>query len=148
MTEYSTEIIEEAKKATNCMEWLHRCQSECCRTFTVTRTEGWNDIKEGSIISFKLSPEANTPGRRWYYQLHGASVEHGIVRVKLQNFKVHGNTLIISRRCDFLTDEGKCKGYLTGRPSICKEYDTNTALTGKYHDPKMCLYKIKKEMKL
>lgn len=144
LTPEEESLVEEAKTAESCKDWWQHCKANCCRYFILNRNEGWGELKKGQIIKYRVGPENNNPGMRWYFQLHNCKLDRGILTITLEDFKIEGNKLTIYKRCVKLQDSGRCGGWPDQRPSICHAYDQKTACTGQYSDPPKCLYKIKK----
>jgi hypothetical protein len=55
-----------------------------------------------------------------YFKLHNATYTHGILEIKLNEFMVKGNFLIIYENCNGLTKDLKCKYHgKPQQPEVC-----------------------------
>lgn len=134
---------EAAKSCKDCLGWHAICGAICCKMFVVNRPEGWKGIKKGDIIN---QPTKVPPSMKWYYKLHGARLEHGTLRFKLDDFSVVGASLFVLNKCELLGDDLRCTGHPDKYPSICKEFTEETYGSKKFNNFPECLYRFKKEL--
>ena len=96
----------------NCIENLDKCGASCCKYFTIKTHLLTNDEIE-------------------YYKLHNCKVE----RIDRNSY-----LLIISAKCNALTEDNKCKLHDGAKPFHCKRLDEKTK--GDYYITNNCVLKI------
>lgn len=138
------DLKEESKNCTNCFQWLKHCKAECCKEFRIILPQPFDKtrLKKGDTIQFgKICAR----DKQLYYKLHGVRYVFGRLFVTLDSFEVDGNTLIIKRNCDGLTEDLHCKYHGTSRqPIICHtpSLEVNKNIKD-VHVTENCLYKYK-----
>lgn len=139
--ELEAQRYEEAKGCTSCLEWNRHCNSECCRSFSFSDRD--YDLRKPfimvrDIISVDLI---------WYYKLHGCTYNRGYLKVPTEfcvrkNGKIH-----VVRNCDYLTEDGKCKGHELGRkPKVCRALTLENVRKGNLANievTRSCLFRYK-----
>lgn len=132
------QLISEAKNCHSCLEWHKHCNAECCRMFSLSAPQKWEDLKEGDTVHIRCF---DPPSMKWYYALHGARYERGIITVKLGKFHVNNGMLHIMRTCDYLTEENKCKGHPDSKPKTCRELNLSTCKEKRFVLTPNCMFK-------
>lgn len=144
----SLQLLEEAKDAHECIDWLHHCKAACCRTFGLALP---NNINQRNVIKghHLQLPVTNDEDLLYYLTLHGITVikresTHAIIDIKLNDFRIVGRELRINRTCDNLTKDYKCKVHGTDKkPQTCKDFNLATSRDPRYLLPADCLYRYK-----
>lgn len=139
-------LKEEAKTATGCLDWLQHCGAECCKFFTID-IPGINvkKLHRGYLLS--LDATSVSPDTARYLRLHGVTINQGVMRIRLMNYKMNGTTLTVFRRCDNLTDDLRCAEH-SNKPDICKSINLESLKkegTEKFHLTPNCLYRYQLE---
>lgn len=138
-------ILEEASKANDCLDWLHNCKAECCKTMYF-RVGKKLKPRVGAWLTIKLKDEESADLQK-YMTLHGGFVTGNVVRFRLARFDYDkkAGLIKIHRKCDWLTDELLCKGHPDKKPAVCKRLTLDYArgrCDGIKLTPK-CLFKYK-----
>lgn len=134
-----TELIERSKTATSCFDWHKVCGAECCKSYVLISDDFLKKrYRKGEVIRMPVTCSADMV---WYYELHGARVINGVLTVKLIDFTQKGRRLTVHRTCNYLTNELKCAGYPTDRPSICQDFNRETAKYMPDYITPNCLFK-------
>jgi Fe-S-cluster containining protein len=122
----------------NCIDHLGICQAECCKEYSLTFPENTIIDVHKKILSVRINI---MPDIAHYYRLHRADYTRGILRIRLKNFELQKNKLIIKSRCKLLTSDNKCLTH-PNKPNICKKLNEETAKNpiGFYVTPN-CIYK-------
>ena len=111
----------------SCLTQHPKCNAECCRSFDLVMPNDLTKIQSGQTLSLY---KPCTQDIAKYYKLHGARYAHGLLTVKLDKFKVTGQTITFYRDCDYLTKDLLCKHHGTSRqPNVCKSLDINKPLS-------------------
>lgn len=83
----------------------------------------------------------------WYYELRGYIVYRhtGIVRTKKHRVKIENDPydkkhLIISRDCEYLQQDLKCKGHPDKKPLVCQGLNHDNKDRKEYYLTKGCIY--------
>lgn len=139
-------LMQNAKTCKTCFEWHKHCHAECCKGYYVTVAHP-ESLRKGSVLGISA---ILTPDLKRYYELHDARAAHGMVRIKLNDFRITGpHEVFIIERCKGLTEDLKCKFHGTiEQPKICGTPSMDT-----YHNipegiklTPNCMYKYKLEV--
>jgi len=105
---------------TTCSEHLHICNAECCKSFIITpNCKDFSKLKKGSEISFRKPCSSS---KQFYFELHGAKYKHGIISIKLDEFRIHNNSIVVLARCQGLSEDNKCIFHGTNKQPECCRY--------------------------
>lgn len=144
ISEEDKERIEAAMECNNCLCWHKYCNAECCRIIYVN-TEPDRLKKKGKYINIRALVSKDDA---WYYKLHGVKYAHGLLRFPKEHLINIDGTIVHYRKCDYLQDDLKCKGYPDNRPKLCKDFtEKDFTVNGKAQMTPNCLYKYKKMVK-
>ena len=133
------ELIDWAKTANDCLDWLDVCEGECCRTFVI-QTQ-LKKLNRGDTIHFKINIDEEM---KWYLKVHGCKISNGIVRIKLKKFKLEEDgRLFIFNQCEHQTKDNMC-GIHDNKPHICGLLDYEHMDDPRIHITPRCLYKYKR----
>lgn len=138
-------LQERAASTDSCLEWHDVCGAECCKMFAL-EMPGLNPRNFFKGKNLEVLMPGLTDDLKWYYELHGATVKGKMVRLQLDNFKVSGDLLWIIRRCDFLTDDLKCRGHPDKKPLVCQNLNMEKVRDGSIKHSvvtRNCLFKFK-----
>lgn len=116
-------LHEEAEHCTNCLEWLHNCQAECCKVFRLYM--GNHKIPSFGNLYFPIRLSLDLKA---YYEIHGCKYVHSILIIPIKDFKIVkvGFYAFFYRQCDKLNALNQCEGYPSDRPEICKIFNPFT----------------------
>jgi hypothetical protein len=137
-------LLEEAKTCSSCLPWLKHCGAECCKTYTlVLPKEGRRRLQKGEYLRLRMGQL--TESERWYYRLHGATVNTNPLGdeliIHLGIFRQDKDRLYITRRCDNLQDDLTCAGYPDNRPDACKQLSATDLNPRSVRITPRCLFK-------
>lgn len=145
MCEEDKRRVEESKNCSSCLEWHKYCQAECCKVISIniSPSEFKRQMESSGECMCIIKPLL--PNDRWYFKLHGIECVHGIMKFKKDRITVLDGRVIYVYKCDFLTEEMKCKGHPSNKPNICKDLDVEIVRTGRrnFFVTKNCLFRYK-----
>jgi len=140
------ELIKEAKKCKDCTEWLHRCNSECCKVYRIHVGKYFNpDVLKTTNKYLKCDfDKPKTKDEKNYFKWHGAIVRRNDMLVRIKDITLEGENLVINRVCAQLNEKGLCSVHGTKKkPKMCNELDENNLNNKKFNVTPNCLYKYK-----
>lgn len=139
MVQKNKQLKEEAKHCHSCIEWLHNCHAECCRSFRTSKESVISQTDRRIIFQFDGSDDMAN-----YYRLHGGVVNDRLVTAFLEDFRVvkRKNHIYFYKDC-FRLKNNKCDGWPDKRPDVCKNFNEATGEgVDKYVTPNcLCNYK-------
>ena len=141
ISEEEKERYIEATKCSECAQWHHHCQAECCKIIFLNI-----DPKElegpGKYFTVKVKPSF-TDFR--YYSLRDVEYLRGILRFRKDRIIVVGRKVMYIYNCNLLTEDLKCLGHPDKKPELCKFLTLETAkLPGQpFELTDNCLFKYK-----
>jgi len=125
-----------------CGSHLKICKAECCKMYTLVFPKGFKFPRIEKKMAIKIDLEGQ-PDRIRYYELHGATYKRGLLKMRVDDYSIKNNILIVKNRCEGLTDDLKCKYHGTDKqPIICHTPNAreSVGLVGVEVTPN-CLYK-------
>lgn len=137
--------LEKAKNCNHCFDWTNICEAECCKGFSFKKeyVEGLTITNRGVFAHVRLNL---TPDLKRYYLLHGAVHRNNRLSIKAKSYFERDGEIHFVRRCDYLTDDLKCRGH-DKKPRVCRELTEETYNTGLFGGTPNCLFKYKQLLK-
>lgn len=134
-------VVEEAKKAKGCLDWIHHCKAECCRGFLIDLPK--EELKRGMKINVRVN---NPASYKRYYALHDAELVRNTLRFTLGDYEIKNNKLFVKNKCKLLRPDWTC-GDHENKPFPCKDFDETKVRDPRYHCPDTCLFLVKDYIK-
>ena len=133
-----------AKNCNNCLDWNRICNANCCRTFTLNKTDT-EETEDQLILTNK-----QTKDMYFYLSVHGGRIEGDSVIFTKKDYVITRNPfqIVFNRKCNYLDEDTlKCIHHEDGkRPKVCKDFDETTGVgPGSYAVP-LCLAHYKKRI--
>jgi hypothetical protein len=136
----------EATKCSNCTQWLHHCDAECCRSIFLNIDP--KELENGSKYYDCRVGVLGLDEIR-YYKYHDVAYVRGLLRFKKERIHVIGRKVVYLWTCSKLKDN-LCLDHPDKKPELCKLLTAETAMAGNdaFRLTSNCLFKYKsKEVK-
>lgn len=136
------QLRKSALDCSGCLDWLHNCQAECCKSFAIKIAIDNHPrrLQPGDTILFTPHREI-TDDLAMYYYLHDCQrIRENTFEIKLNNFLVRKGMLIVLKKCQWLGQDNKCMNY-EDRPQLCRELNQDTYHNGRYLRTPNCMYR-------
>lgn len=145
MSEEEKQLVIEAKTCDNCLDWHKHCRSECCMMIHLNIPPAEFQRQMSLPGEYLICNKPLLPNDRWYFKLHDVVCLHGILKFKKDRCTIIEGRIIYAHKCDFLTDDLKCKGHPNNKPNICKNLTMESAKQDnkKFIVTAHCLFKYK-----
>ena len=138
-------LVDRAKLVSDCTQWLDVCEASCCKSmsFVINNSQALFSIQKGQIYKLYLPPMEKSLVD--YYRYHGVRVwGDSTLNVRLNNYEIIGDRLIVYKRCNRLSKNNLCLEH-ESKPDVCKALTIKTCRDPQFRLTKNCLFKYKTE---
>jgi hypothetical protein len=143
-SDFDPQLVEEARRCDECVDWLTHCEAECCCGFRVWLRPDSDVIRERGEV--RLRKRTIDPDMLRYYELHGARYDGDslVLPEACCDFHADGR-LEVQMRCSALQQDYLCSLHPSGKPRMCQDFTWETAKSGRCWLTPRCLYGYKLE---
>lgn len=125
-----------------CIANLPVCGASCCKSMTFNMAGNKRDVIKGAVLQFRA---LLTDDLRHYYKLHGLTVTRDTLFIPLEDYKLEGDVLTVYRRCNWLTEDLRCKAHGTPqKPRVCQALTWETVGQRRMTLTEGCVFKNSK----
>lgn len=131
----------EATKCSECTQWLHHCNAECCSSIFLNIDP---KVLDGCSTYFNCRVDKLSVDEVKYYRHHDVTYTRGVLRFKKDRIHVIGRKVVYLWRCNRLKDN-LCLDHPDKKPELCKLLTSETAKVKNdaFRLTQNCLFKYK-----
>lgn len=139
----NSNLIEQAKRCKDCVNWVKNCKAECCKIIKLNVPK--EEIHSCKTTYFNFLKNDLTIDAKRYFSYHDVPYTRGVLRFKRERCFVSGEDVFYIFPCKMLNEQSLCSVHETTKPDICKEFEFSNCSEKKFHLPETCLFRYKLE---